>query len=195
MRDFFPKSHPEHTTYNVHNISEPWPAEMHGQYDLVHQRLALLGVGRVVTPQKAVTHLAKLVAPGGWIQIGELDVSEPSSSGQAMQDAFKLKRAVFKAVCGFDDYTQGLAGWLVNEGLDEVREESFEVDLGPRCKDPVIAQRSIDVTLQSWEGLLGAAKRKYYSPFPYFSPLSFPEGCSHGGRLTEFRLNKASTQS
>lgn len=160
MHSFFPLSHPSHTSYAVHNIAEEWPAEMHDQYDFVHQRLALLGVGRTVTPQKAVEYLTALVKPGGWIQLGELEVREQSSGRRAINDAMAVIRAVFNAVCGSDDYAYHMADWLRAEGFEDVREESFEVQLGPRCKDPVIGQRSIDAMLQSWEALLGAAKRK-----------------------------------
>lgn len=160
MQNFFPSSHPAHTTYAVHSNAEEWPVSMHGQYDFVHQRLALLGVEDKVTPQTAVSYLGALVAPGGWIQLGELDVREPTSGGQAMEDAWKVIRGVFRAVCGFDDFAQSMAEWLRELGFEDVREESYEVGLGPKCKDPTIGKRSIDVMLQSWEALLGAAKRE-----------------------------------
>ncbi|OTB00793.1 hypothetical protein M426DRAFT_231956 [Hypoxylon sp. CI-4A] len=155
---FFPSSTPSHTSYAIHNLAEEWPAEMHGKYDLVHQRLAILGVGTTTTPQKAIGHLGALVAPGGWIQLGELDLRQPASGGQALRDGWAVTRAVFKAVCTYDNIAQNMAGWLREEGFEDVQEEKCEIVLGSRCKDPVVAQTSIDITLQTWGALLGAAK-------------------------------------
>ncbi|RYP70682.1 hypothetical protein DL771_005286 [Monosporascus sp. 5C6A] len=159
MPSFFPLAHPSHTSYAVHNIAEEWPAEMHGQYDFVHQRISLLGVGRTVTPQKAVEYLTALVKPGGWIQLGENDLREQSSGGRAMNDAMAVIRALFKAVCGSDDFAHHMADWLRAAGFEDVCEESFEIQLGPRCQDPLIGQRGTNAMLQSCEAWLGAAKR------------------------------------
>ncbi|KAI1761601.1 hypothetical protein GGR53DRAFT_524994 [Hypoxylon sp. FL1150] len=144
---FFPPSPPPHTSY-----------AMHGQYDLVHQRLAILGVGRTTTPQKAISYLGALVAPGSWIQLGELDLRQPASGGQAIRDGWAVIRAVFKAVCTYDNIAQSMAGWLREEGFEDVQEERCEIVLGPRCKDPVVAQTSINITLQTWGALLEVAK-------------------------------------
>jgi hypothetical protein len=167
MRTFFPSSHPPHTTYAIHNLAEEWPVEMHGKYDLVHQRLAILGAGRTVTPQKAASFLDALVAPGGWIQLGELDVREPASGGRAMHDAMAVIRAVFDCVCSTNDFAHSMDRWLVEDGFEDVRKEVYEVDLGPRCKDPVVGKRAIEVMVQSWEALLGAAQREYMPCRPY----------------------------
>lgn len=131
---------------------------MHGQYDLVHQRIAILGVGTTTTPQKAVSYLGALVAPGDWIQLGELDLRQPASGGQAIRDGWAVIRAVFKAVCTYDNIAQSIAGRLREEGFEDVQEERCEIVLGPRCKGPVVAQTSIDITLQTWGALLEVAK-------------------------------------
>ncbi|XXG95661.1 hypothetical protein Hte_001930 [Hypoxylon texense] len=65
---------------------------------------------------------------------------------------------VFKAVCTYDNIAQSMVGWLREEGLEDVQEERCEIVLGPRCKDPVVAQTSIDITLQAWGALLEVAK-------------------------------------
>jgi hypothetical protein len=160
MPSFFPAQPPPNTKLAVHSLAEEWPTEMHGQYDLVHQRLSLLGVGRTTTPRNAIGFLAALVKPGGWLQIGELDVREPDDSlgGQAMKDAMTVIRAVFRAVCGEDDFAQRMADYLRDAGLENVREEKFQVDLGPRCKDAAMGQKGIELLQESWTALLGAAQ-------------------------------------
>ncbi|KAI0182490.1 hypothetical protein EV127DRAFT_415049 [Xylaria flabelliformis] len=159
MTKFFPSSAPPHITYAIHNITEKWPVEMHKQYDFVHQRICLLGVEKKVTPRQAVSYLCDLVAPGGWIQLGELDLRQPSFGGQAMFDAFELKRKVFDAVCGFHDIAESMSSWLREEGFEQVTEEPYEIQLGSRCNDAAMRKKSIDATVQSWEALLGAANR------------------------------------
>ncbi|KAH7304188.1 hypothetical protein B0I35DRAFT_445660 [Stachybotrys elegans] len=158
MPAFFPPSLPPHMTLALHNLAEEWPAELHGQYDLVHQRLALLGVARSVLIQDTVGFLASLVRPGGFIQLGELDVSEPISAGQAMLDAWMVVRAVFRAVCGSDDFAQHLGDWLKKEGFEDVRQERHEIRLGPHCNDPVMGRKGVEVTVEAWQALLGAAQ-------------------------------------
>lgn len=148
-------------TLAVHSIAAPWPAEMHGRYDFVHQRLALLGVGRIATIEQAVSYLGALVKPGGWIQLGELDARAPSSGGQAMVDAMAVIRAIFTAVCSNHDFAHNLASMLRAEGFEDVKEEACEVFLGPKCDDPIIGHRGVALMQESWQALLGAAKRTY----------------------------------
>ncbi|KAI0178995.1 hypothetical protein GGR52DRAFT_534398 [Hypoxylon sp. FL1284] len=161
MPDFFPPSHPSHTSYAIHSIAEEWPTEMHGQYGLVHQRFTLLGVGRTATPRQAVSYRSALVAPGGWIQLGEVDPRQPSAGGPAMNDMWSIIRATFSAICSTHDFAHGMAEWLVEEGFEDVREEAFEIGLSPRCKDPAVGKRSIDVMLQSWEAMMNAGESEY----------------------------------
>lgn len=160
MFNFFPKNHAAHTSYGVHDLSKEWPAEMHGKYDFVHQRLALLGAGKETTPKKAVAYLGALVAPGGWIQLGELDVRKPASGGRAMEDAMTVIRGVFDTACSTNDFAYNMADYLREAGFEDARLQTYECLVGPRCKDPVMSQNSIDVMLESWEALLGAAKRE-----------------------------------
>ncbi|KAK8058077.1 S-adenosyl-L-methionine-dependent methyltransferase [Apiospora phragmitis] len=76
-----------------------------------------------------------------------------------MRDTLTLIRAAFNAVSTTDDFAHCLAGWLEEAGFETVQREDFDVDIGPRCKDPIIGQRGIDAMVQSREALLGAAKR------------------------------------
>lgn len=179
---FFPPSPPSHTSYAIHNLAEEWPTVMHGQYDLVHQRIAILGVGTTTTPQKAVSYLGALVAPGDWIQLGELDLRQPASGGQAIRDGWAVIRAVFKAVCTYDNIAQSIAGRLREEGFEDVQEERCEIVLGPRCKGPVVAQTSIDITLQTWGALLEVAKSECICPFTECATPPFPH---HDGQVTD----------
>ncbi|KXX77979.1 hypothetical protein MMYC01_201725 [Madurella mycetomatis] len=181
MPSFFPSpsSTPSHTTYAVHDIADPWPPSMHGQYDLVHQRLSLAG-GRTTAPRTAIRQLASCVRSGGWIQLGEMDARAPVSGGQAMHDSWAVMRAVFVAAGpGADaagsgaraadagretgevwDFAHHMAEWLREDdlGFEDVTEEQVDVRVGPSCEDREIGELGVRVLLQSSEAVLKASK-------------------------------------
>ncbi|KAI0189850.1 hypothetical protein F4808DRAFT_467203 [Astrocystis sublimbata] len=117
------------------------------------------GGGKTATPRQSVGFLSKLVAPGGWIQLGEMDVKKPAKGGQAITDAMVLMRTMFRAVCGSDSFAYDMTDWLREEGFEDVTEEVFEIPLGPLCDDPVIGKRGADTGIQSWQAVLGAVQK------------------------------------
>lgn len=64
MPSFFPPTTawPPNTTLAIHDISEAWPAELHGKFDLVHQHFAIAGGARNATPRQIVGYLCQLVS-------------------------------------------------------------------------------------------------------------------------------------
>lgn len=179
MPSFFPPAGatPPHTTYAVHDIADPWPASLHGRYDLVHQRLSLAGAGRATAPRTAVRRLAACVRPGGWIQLGEMDARAPVSGGPAMRDSWAVMRAVFVAAgpgAGGDagqeaeefwDFAHHMAGWLREDdlGFEDVAEEHVDVRVGPGCEDSEMGELGVRVLLQSSEAVLKASKSESFS--------------------------------
>ncbi|PVI02641.1 hypothetical protein DM02DRAFT_559416 [Periconia macrospinosa] len=69
---WFPTTTPADTTYKHQSMTEPWPVQWKGSFDLVHSRMALPGVG-INSLESAVKNLIALVKPGGWIQMCELE--------------------------------------------------------------------------------------------------------------------------
>jgi hypothetical protein len=53
-------------------MTEPWPVQWHGTFDLVHSRMALPRVG-LYPLDDVVRNLVDLVKPGGWIQLVEME--------------------------------------------------------------------------------------------------------------------------
>lgn len=78
---WFPADTPADTTYHHQSMTEPWPKEWEGTFDLVHSRMALPGVG--TNPlEDTVKGLISLVKPGGWIQLVEMEwCNEMMTSG------------------------------------------------------------------------------------------------------------------
>ena len=70
--DWFPKDPPSGTSYHHQSMTEPWPKEWEGTFDLVHSRMALPGVGTKPV-EDVIRRLVSLVKPGGWIQFVEME--------------------------------------------------------------------------------------------------------------------------
>jgi hypothetical protein len=90
----FPATPSQGVTLTVQNSLGPWPDSFVQFFDLVHQRLVLLGTG--AKSKECVVALTSLVRPGGWIQLVELEdgSAEPSGNGEQM----RLFKALFREV-------------------------------------------------------------------------------------------------
>lgn len=64
----WPKDPPPHQTYQIQDITKPWPAEWKESFDFVHQRLALAAGGPM--QKQIIGHLGKfgshLTGTGQW---------------------------------------------------------------------------------------------------------------------------------
>lgn len=179
MQSFFPSTVPPHTTFALHDIAEPWPAELQGTCDLVYQRFTIPGGTKKATPQEIVHNLCQLVKPGGWIQLVEMDVTG-TVYGPAMRDAWAATGAFLTAAGAGTDYAKNMAGWLREEGFENVRDEHVDLDLGARVQDPEWATRSAKILVESFTGVVGACKSEL-NPllqcsriFFCFTDVSFP---------------------
>ncbi|KAI0003965.1 methyltransferase SirN-like protein [Xylariaceae sp. FL0662B] len=116
MQGFFPPTASPHMTFAIHDIAEPWPAELQGTCDLI------------------VRYLCQLVKPGGWIQLVEMDVTG-TVHGPAMRDAWAVTGAFLTGAGAGTDYAKNMAGWLKEEGFENVQDEHIDLDVGALCKD------------------------------------------------------------
>ncbi|KAI0470480.1 methyltransferase SirN-like protein [Xylariaceae sp. FL0804] len=159
MESFFPpaESRPEHTTFALHDIAEPWPSELQYTCDFVHQRFTLPGGAKKATPREMVGYLCRLVKPGGWIQLVEMDPTVPAES-KAMEDAWVATRAFLTAAGAGVDYGRSLAGWLREEGFQNVEDKRINIDAGKSCADPDWGVRSAKSLAESFGGAAGACK-------------------------------------
>lgn len=157
MQSFFPPSAPAHTVFAIHDISEPWPAELHGTCDLVHQRFTIPGGAKKATPRDMVSYLSQLVKPGGWIQLVEMDVTG-AVHGPAMCDAWAATGAFLDAAGAGTDYAKNMAGWLRDEGFENVKDEHVDLDLGARAAEAEWGRRGAKVLMEAFAGVAGACK-------------------------------------
>ncbi|MCJ1380210.1 hypothetical protein MMC17_003313 [Xylographa soralifera] len=152
----FPEPPPLGTTYQIQNINEPWPKEWHSSFDIVHQRLALVGAGPAA--QTAVAHLTELVKPGGWIQLIEAENVIGKEDGPAMHDFLKLMKDVFTAMGAEVTFAQQIHGWLEKIGFVDVQERLVDVYMGASNASPQLAQQGVNSTSIAATGLVDFAK-------------------------------------
>lgn len=157
MQSFFPSAVPPNTTFAIHNIAQPWPAELQGTCDLVHQRFTIPGGTQKATPRDIVHNLCQLVKPGGWIQLVEMDIIR-TVRGPAMRDAWAVTGAFLTAAGAGTDYAENMAGWLREEGFENVQDDRVELDVGARIEDAEWANRSARVLVEAFAGVVGACK-------------------------------------
>lgn len=151
MQSFFPSTVPPYTSFAVHDIAEPWPAELHGTCDLVHQRFTIPGGTKKAAPRDIVRNLCRLVKPGGWIQLVEMDVTA-KARGPAIRDAWDATGAFLTAAGAGTDYGKEMAGWLRDEGFENVHDEHVHLDVGARVNEPEWATRSAKILVEALRG-------------------------------------------
>ncbi|KAL9119450.1 MAG: hypothetical protein Q9187_003997 [Circinaria calcarea] len=152
----FPEPPPPGTTYQVQNINDPWPKEWHGSFDIVHQRLALVGAGPAA--QTAVTHLTELVRPAGWIQLIEAQGIIGEKDGPAMHDFLQVMKNVFTTMGVDVTFARQVAGWIKAAGFVDVQERLVDVYMGATNADPQLAQRGVNSTCIAAKGLVDFTK-------------------------------------
>ncbi|KAH6649202.1 S-adenosyl-L-methionine-dependent methyltransferase [Chaetomium tenue] len=152
----FPSSTPPNVTFVVQDIKKPWPESQHGQFDLVHQRLALLGAGS--NPSASIAHLNALVKPGGWIQISEgtMDFPPDVVSDERMPaycDMLRLMRAVAGVVGAEWHLGWTLRGLLEAAGFTDISEEDVMLNIGQTNKDEGLAREGAETCSIAVQGL------------------------------------------
>ncbi|KAJ4288093.1 hypothetical protein N0V90_012110 [Kalmusia sp. IMI 367209] len=157
----FPASPPANVTFQVQDISKPWPEELKGTFDLVHQRLALLGAGP--NPQPVVHGLCELVKPGGWVQLIEAamvfpeDTVNPEST-PVYCDMLKVMKAVAGHVGAAWEIGGTLRGHLEAEGFTDVQEKVITLKMGKTHPDEQLARNGVVSCGMAIEGLSAFAK-------------------------------------
>ncbi|KAF1950188.1 S-adenosyl-L-methionine-dependent methyltransferase [Byssothecium circinans] len=136
---YFPTNPPADTTYKYQSMTEAWPKEWEGTFDLVHSRMALPGVG--LTPlEDAVKRLIALVKPGGWIQLVEMEWGNCNVGpvGALFQRAAK---DLFTTVSGGQgvDLREKLIPMLKEAGLENIDFTIITTPFGARASDRIRA--------------------------------------------------------
>ncbi|KAI0401754.1 S-adenosyl-L-methionine-dependent methyltransferase [Xylaria palmicola] len=157
----FPKSIPPNMTFTVQDIKKPWPELQHGSFDLVHQRLTLLGAGH--SPSASITHLYNITKPGGWLQISEGTMEFPpdivnEERTPAYNDMLKLMRAIAGAIGAEWHIGKTLKGLLEEAGFTDIEEEDVVLSMGRTNTDEQLAKEGAESCRVAIQGLSKFAK-------------------------------------
>lgn len=147
----------------MQDIKKPWPESQHGQFDLVHQRLTLLGAGP--NASASISHLYSIVKPGGWVQISEGTMDFPSDivnkeRTPEYNDMLQLMRSVAGAVGAEWHLGRLLKGLLEETGFTDVGEEDVMLNMGRTNKDEKLAKEGAESCAVAVQGLSKFVKSK-----------------------------------
>ncbi|RWA09821.1 hypothetical protein EKO27_g5297 [Xylaria grammica] len=154
---FFPFPPPRNLFFHVQSITRPWPDNWHGTFDYVHQRLTLPGAGPVPIAT-CVSNLARLVKPGGWVELMEADFTGSSSNGPAAKLFEKLMAKFLDTIGVGFTYARTLPSLLENAGLENVQHKSFVIEYGAACPDEALGAKGISHLLSTSVGMLAFLK-------------------------------------
>ncbi|KAJ4244744.1 hypothetical protein NW762_014320 [Fusarium torreyae] len=140
VKSFLPPSK-ENVTYKVYDLCEPPSKELSG-FDLTHVRFVLPGAAKVGY-QKAVDNLVATVAPGGWLQVQEMEFSLEHSHvpGPATKDVFSVFTGMFDAI-GMGDLVHKLPDAFEAAGLKNVTVKLVDLPMGKLLGDDEDAKMS-----------------------------------------------------
>ena len=125
-------------------MTEPWPVDWQGTFDLVHSRMALPGVG-LFPVKEVVKNLVALVKPGGWIQLVEMhwDGWDGGAKLRLFHDAMKQLVSMVTDGQGVDMQLR-LTAMLEDAGMTNLQHKVVNVPMGVKTKADVQ-----DLSLQS----------------------------------------------
>lgn len=146
--------------YVQHDVVKPFPDDLAGAFDLTHVRHVFPGIA----PQDCRATMENLVsslAPGGWLQVHELNVSEtaPDLDVQPLADVLFVTRKLWALNGVKEDFHLGLAELFKEAGLVNVEVKLVAIPVGKKAEDETAAAESIELfakeTIPMW--LAGAA--------------------------------------
>ena len=134
---YFPKETPNDTSYHHQSMTESWPLQWQETFDLVHSRMALPGVG-LSSLEDTVMNLVKLVKPGGWIQLVEMQWQD-WDAGPVLQEFQQAMRQLVGMVTNGQgvDMREDLTALFEKAGLTKVQHAIIDVPVGFKAKDDV----------------------------------------------------------
>ncbi|KAG7406648.1 Methyltransferase psoC [Fusarium oxysporum f. sp. rapae] len=143
--------------FEVYDLCESPRDELIGAFDLTHMRYSILGAAKVGY-QKAIDHLASTVAPGGWLQVHELDFdpTDRPSVGPVWRDVSNLIAAMFDGMGS--DCIRKLPGAFEAAGLENVTVHSVDLPMGKLLGDDEAAELSWQPFVITIPSLIEGAK-------------------------------------
>ncbi|KAF5001233.1 hypothetical protein FGRMN_1176 [Fusarium graminum] len=157
---FFPDNTAKNIIYVKQDIKDLPPLSWNNSFDLINLRMILIAAGSGTAQRAVVNEHIKLLKPGGWIQIGDCDRVCPTSEAEnpRYHDMFACIRAVCQS-SGLDPVeAPKMKSWLLEAGLEEVRERTAMRAVGERNPDEELGRLGIQADLIIARGFAAGAK-------------------------------------
>jgi hypothetical protein len=131
--ELFPNPIPPNIIFAKQSITEPWPQEWQGSFDLVHQRQVLGFCGDFPIKQ-AVANLCALAKPGGWVELVELNADQ-TILGEATvaREFFDLLEQIWQIKNMGGNFGQDLKRYMEEAGLEDVEETLLRNKVGVKA--------------------------------------------------------------
>ncbi|KAK0375379.1 methyltransferase [Colletotrichum limetticola] len=141
---FLPTSAQGNIRYVTHDVCDPPAGDLKGQFDLTHVRNVLHSAHRSGIEQ-AIANLTDTLAPGGWLQIMELDISpDQPSQPQSLKDLIHIIGTMFEKQGMDRKYASKIPEAMKMAGLQNVKVERVECGIGKVHGDEAAVKSSIE---------------------------------------------------
>jgi hypothetical protein len=157
---YFPKDPGPDVSFAHQSMTEDWPADWNGTFDLVHSRFAMAGSG--TNPmQKTVERLTKLVKTGGYIQLVENVFDEEWPGGSAINTFQAAVKGLFALVTANQNTTvrHDIPKWLREAGMEDVKEQTLTIPIGATAKNDHFRELSTVSMVATATGVSTTAKK------------------------------------
>ncbi|KAF4921573.1 Methyltransferase psoC [Colletotrichum viniferum] len=127
---FMPTSAQGNIRYVTQDVCDPPADDLKGKFDMTHVRNVLHSTSKSGV-EKAVANLAETLAPGGWLQAMELDVSsDQPDQPQALKDVIHIIGTMMEKVGMDRGYQKKLPEAFKKAGLQNVKLERINCGVG-----------------------------------------------------------------
>ncbi|OHW89443.1 methyltransferase domain-containing protein [Colletotrichum incanum] len=130
--------------YVTQNVCDPPAAELKGQFDMTHVRNVLHSTQKCGIEQ-AVANLSDTLAPGGWLQVMEMDMTSGQlKQPQALQDLIQVIGYMFEKQGMDRHYARKIPDSMKKAGLENVTVKTVECGIGKVLGDEAAVKSSIE---------------------------------------------------
>ncbi|KAM5349386.1 hypothetical protein ACJ41O_005891 [Fusarium nematophilum] len=158
MKDFMPSSSQGNISYQCYDVCDPPPDGLNGSFDFTHVRYVLPASAKVGY-KAAVSNLITTLAPGGWLQVQEMDLdSNRPGVGPAYKDVNSVIAGIFDGVGIGAMFPYKLEDAFKEAGLQNVTVQTVEMPMGKLLGDDEAAKESWEPFLITIPSIVATAK-------------------------------------
>jgi hypothetical protein len=159
MPSFLPKDDP-HVRYVIQDVGKPFADDLQGAFDFTHLRYVLAGAAQHGI-ENSIKNLASSLAPGGWLQIMELDLDyDAPVLSPAARDVLILIRTLVNGIGVRGNWINEFEPAFSNVGLVNVSSYKVELKTGKLLGNEADSKLSIEPNKITIPSLIQACESK-----------------------------------